>query len=270
MSKRVDEIDAIEFLWEYSVTKEEFDTLEPDLAAALSIICYAYSEINALMRLYLFSTHDHVGSDAIDSMGEIQKNTLLRVWSAKLFELADFMELKKYSKTNNQELIALALDAKNLFEPLKKDAAYQTVKLIRHEATSHYALAPAKKNLEFVGEGAALSIIQHKMGGNSFNPLGEEVMFIGRMNRAAQHLDTKEKRIEFHEQWFNWNVVATKWLGRVQAQFARKTLLEKFPDRRARKRMYWIPQQMVGEIGESKTPLFCRVHEYNKVKAKKE
>lgn len=270
MSKRDDETDAIEFLWEYSVTKEEFDTLEPDLAAALSIVCYAYSEVNALMRLYLFSIHNHVGSDVVDTMGEIQKNTLLRIWSAKLFELADFMELKKYSKTNNQELVALACVARKLFAPLKKDAAYQTVRLIRNEATSHYALAPAKKNLEFVGEGAALSIIQHKIGGNSFNPLGEEVMFIGRMNRAAQHLDTKEKRIEFHKQWFNWNVEATKWLSKVQTQFAKKILFEKFPDRRAYKRMYWIPQQMVGEIGESKTPLFCRAHEYNKAKAKKE
>lgn len=269
MSEKENEAKAIEFLYEYAITKKEFETLEPDLAAAVSVACYAYSEVNALMRLYLFSVHDHADNDVIDSMGAIQSNVLLRAWSAKLFEFADFVELKKHNKTKSNILITLANAARKEFEPLKKDSAYQTVRALRNEATSHYSLEPAKKNLAFLGQRAALSIVQHKMGGNSFNPLGEEVMFIGRMNRAAKHLQTKEDKVLFHKQWFDWNLKATKWLGKVQAQFAKKIIFEKFPDRRARRLMHYIPQQMVGEVGESKTPLFCRASEYNRAKEEK-
>jgi len=269
MQKSDRENKAIEFLMEYSVTKQEFDALGRDLAAALSIVSYACSEVNVLMRLYLFSIHDPTGKDVVDSMGEIQKNTLLRVWSAKLFEFAEFLELKKRSETDNEMLRDLSASARKLFTSLEEDSAYKAVMAIRHEATSHYTLSAARKNLKHLGDNAALSIVQHKMGGNSFNPLGEEVMFIGRMNRAANKCDTKEDKIKFHNQWFDWNVRATKWLGKVQAEFVKCILFDKYPDRKARKQMYWIPQQMVGEIGESKIPLFCRAHEYNRRKERK-
>lgn len=263
------EVKAIEYLVEYSISKKEFDDLDPDLAAASAIVCYAYSEINTLRRLYLFSTHDLIDNDVIDSMNFMQRQVLLRVWSAKLFEFADFLELKKYSKTNNETLKGLAKSARQSFEMLKADDAYKTVRLIRNEATNHYALSPAKKNLAHIGKSPLLSLCMHEIGGNSFFPLGEEVMFIGRMNRIAGKGSTKEEISEVYKKWLSWNILATKWLNEVHSLFLSKILMEKFPDRKALRRNYWLPMDMVGEVGEIKTPLFVRTDEYNKTKKKK-
>lgn len=262
------EVKAIEYLVEYTISKKEFDELDPDLAAASAIVSYAYSEINTLMRLYLFSCHDLIDDDVIDSLNFMQRQVLLRTWSAKLFEFADFLELKKYSKTNNEILKELAKSARKSFEKLKADSAYKTVRSIRHEATNHYALSPAKKNLEHIGKSPSLSLYMHKVGGNSFFPLGEEVMFVGRMNRAAGKGSSKEEIHEAYKKWLDWNLQATQWLNNVHSQFMNKILLEKFPDRKALRRNYWIPMDMVGEVGEIKTPLFVRSDEYLKAKNK--
>ena len=57
---------AIEFLYEYKVTGKEMERLDDDVRAALAITSFAVTEINTLMKCYIFSTHGRIDDELID------------------------------------------------------------------------------------------------------------------------------------------------------------------------------------------------------------
>jgi len=81
---------AIEYFVELEMRWKEFDPLSDDEKAALSIVCFAVTEVNALMRMYAFAEHHFTGKAAIDYGMLAQSHSLLRSWSAKLFEVSEF------------------------------------------------------------------------------------------------------------------------------------------------------------------------------------
>lgn len=259
---------AIEHISEYKISKGDLALLDEDAAAAVAVTCFAATEINALMRLYLVSTHDFIENDVIDTANAIQRSVLLRIWSAKLFEFSKFIELSgKDNKTKNAELISLANEAQEKFVDLKQAEIYPLVRSIRNETTNHYSLRPARKNLLHVADNANLTLYMHKIAGNSFYPLGEEVMFTGRINRYGSDGISKEEKMKLYGDWLDWNLTASNWLGDVHYSFVKKLILDRFPDKHAAKKDHWIPPEMVGEAEENQTPLFIRTEIYDRKKA---
>lgn len=246
-------------LIEYRFTKDEFDELHEDIRAGLAITCYAASEVNSLMKLYIFANHKFINDGIVDLANYLQRNVILRTWSAKLFEFSEFITLsQKFNKTKNEQLQAICLGATKSFDILRSRNGYETARFLRHEAANHYSLQAARKNLDYVSINAKLSFYLHEMTGNSFYPMGEEVMFIGRMNRGSKHIITKEEKIAFHKDWYDWNIAATKWLDQVQSEFVKKIIIQKFPDRFAQEMTVYLPLEMVGESKDTLTPVFLR------------
>lgn len=256
---------AIEYLTEYKLSLADLEDLHEDLSAALAVTCYAVSEINTLMRLYIFSSHQVIDNEVIDAASMIQRGVLLRTWSSKLFEFSEFIHLNgKHNKTKNVDLIELAKQAQKSFEQLKQEKGFDLVRNIRHEASNHYCLNPARKNLKHLSPTSKLSFYLHEKNGNSFFPMGEEVMFIGRINRHATSETTKEEKSQLYNTWMNWNLMASNWLGEVHHLFVKRLVLERFSERKAERKDYWIPPTMVGEVGEIITPIFIRTNNHNK------
>ena len=210
---------AIEHFWEITVTPEELKKLPEDQQAIIAILCFAVSEVNSLARLYIFNSHDLVGEDAIDSAAFIQRLLLLRTWSSKLFEIRQCLsKIAKQKQTHDSEVLRLVGEALARFEEINDPVATPIVRDIRNGLANHYSFADAKRNLKHVKPSAVCNFYIHKMNGNSFYPLGEEVMFMGMMNRHAKRDDTLQA-MELFDEWMQWNLLANGWLSKTHVEF---------------------------------------------------
>jgi hypothetical protein len=254
----VSEAKALETLVEFPLSWDEIETLPPDQRAALGIICFAFSEINALMRMYAFSQRSLSGDEAIDMAVIIQNNVLLRTWSAKIYEFSEFLRFHGDHKTTDATLLELAHNALLSFEAHKKAEGYSSARNLRHEASNHYLLGPVKKNLNAVSRRANCSLYLHEMTGNSFYPLGEEIVFLGRLNRQGLKLETEEERQGLYQAWWDWCLATTKWQQSVTAKFLRRIILDNFPDKKPQRKDHWLSLDLVGNPELSNFPVFIR------------
>jgi len=254
----VSEKKSLVHLVEYPMTRRELSELSEDQQAVLAILSYAVSEANVFAKLYIAAAQDLIDDKVIDSAASIQRFVVLRSWSAKLFEVEDFLLLGgKKKKTKDPEIIGLAEASLEEFKALREQEGYQISRDMRNEATSHYSFSAAKKNLPFVSDHAVCNMYLHEQNGNSFYPLGEEVMFIGRLNRRGANLD-KEETAALLGIWMQWNISANKWLSETHLRFVRDLVLKKFEKKYARKRAFWVPSEHVATNSEARVPVFYR------------
>ena len=143
-------------------------------------------------------------------------------------------------------------------EELKADKTYHLVQNIRDNATNHYDFKSAKKNLKHIGENANCNFYLHKMDGNSYYPLGEEMMFVGRVNRFGSSLGTKEERAKLLSDWMEWNLRANRWARGVHVSAFVKIVDAKFPKRSAWSKKHYVPTRLVSEVDEPSVPIFFR------------
>jgi hypothetical protein len=250
---------AIEFFVELEMRWKEFHPLSDDQKAALSIVCFAVTEVNALMRMYAFAEHELTGKAAIDYGTLAQSHCILRSWSAKLFEFSEFITFKdKNNRTSDPALLDLSKRHTDTFETLKSESGYGVARFLRHEATNHYLLDPVRKNLSHISDSANCNFYLHDLNGNSHFPIGEEVVFVGRLNRAGAHLASDEERKKSYRDWWRWNLSATKWLNAVHLDYYRELVVPLARAKSARRRAYWIDPRLVGVPEEHKLPLFMR------------
>lgn len=255
------DVSAIEYFVELEMRWKEFDPLSDDQKAALSIVCFAVTEVNALMRMYAFTEHDPSGKAAIDYGVLAQSHSLLRSWSAKLFEFSEFITFKdKNNRTSDKALLHLSEKHTATFENLKLASGYGAARYLRHEATNHYLLDPVRKNLPYVSDRANCNFYLHQLNGNSHFPMGEEVVFVGRLNRDSVRLATEEEKKKTYRDWWTWNLSATNWLNEVHLDFYREFVapLVKATGKTARRRVYWIDPRLVGVPEQEKVPIFAR------------
>jgi hypothetical protein len=250
---------AIEYLYEYPLYRKDLEKVQPEHAAALAVVSYAVNEVNILQKLYLSARHPFCGDDAMDSLVAAFHFVILRTWSAKLFEFSEFLSFGgQKKKTSDECLLSLADAALVDFEPLKTSTGYELARNVRHEASNHYSFDAAKKNLKFLSKSANCKFYIHKEGGNSFFPLGEELMFAARVNRYGDHITSKEERMKLLGEWMDWNLGASRWIDRVHAEFAKKLVFDRFPDKFAQEKMWWLPPEFVGTTTEVTVPIFLR------------
>ncbi|MGB3243522.1 MAG: hypothetical protein WBB25_03235, partial [Sulfitobacter sp.] len=184
---------------------------------------------------------------------------ILRCWSAKLFELQELFNLKNSrNRTSDKVLVHLAKIAKETFAKMTKDGGLNIARIIRNEATSHYYLRPAVKNLDSLSEDANLSFFMHEMEGNSFYPVGEELMFFARLNKLGENFETKEQKLSIFDDWMEWNLHATEWAVSIKDLYSNQIILKRFPNKCAVRRDYWINPALVGTKEDRKTPVFYR------------
>lgn len=82
---------AIEHLFEYPLSKSDVAKLPKDQHAVIAVLCFIASESNALAKTYIAASHEDTGETVIDTSLSILRFTILRAWSAKLFEVSEFL-----------------------------------------------------------------------------------------------------------------------------------------------------------------------------------
>lgn len=250
---------AIVHLTQYPISVNEFSALSKDQQAGLAIVSYAVSESNVFAKLFIAAAHDPVDEAVIDSSIAMQQFTILRAWSAKLFEVEAFLCLGgKKKESEDVLLLKIAAECLNEFSVLRQHEGYPITRDLRNEATSHYSFSSARKNLEHLSQSFDASMYLNEQTGNSFYPLGEEVMFVGRINRRAANLTDKAERMKILESWMNWNIQANQWLVSCHNKFVRQLLFDRFENKYARKRVFWVPPALSLTKEEAKVPIFYR------------
>ena len=164
---------AIEHLVEYPISVREIKELPLDHQACLSVLCHAVSEANALSRTYI-STMDAKSPDsAIEIAINIQRFTILRSWSGRLFEAVGFLETLVGQKPKSKDRLVqnLATEALENFNSLRSGRGYKLARNVRNEAAFHYGFDAARKNMTNVSDRANFNLYLHEMNGNSFYPM---------------------------------------------------------------------------------------------------
>lgn len=250
---------AIEHLVEYPLSQSELNELSRDQQGVVAVLSYAVSETNALSRCYIACMHANTDKPEIEAALNIQRFTILRTWSAKLFEAHEFLQFGgKKRNTEDEEILKLADEVLSEFSALRSGAGFKLAKCIRHEATNHYSLSAAVKNLGHISPRANFNMYLHDLNGNSFYPIGEEVMFLGRLNRFGANLSEMEEKKKAIGDWLDWNLEANRWLGEAHLRYVRKFILDRNPKKYGRKKAYWIDPRLVGTKAEIKVPVFYR------------
>ncbi len=245
---------------EFSISLATLRKLPADRVAAFSALSFAVTEVNVLRRVFLSQAHDYIGEKLIDEAINSQKLVVLRTWSSKLFEAREFLEqlCKRKSKIKDSDLLSLSQDALVEFNKSTTTEGYQIARDIRHEVANHYSFDVAKKNLPHVHSDALCNFYIHQHGGNDYFPLGEAVMFHGRLHRKwSSLLDLEERRSKL-DHWFEWCQDATSALSQSHAKFAEKLIFEPLGRNTFRQRTYWVPPSLVGHPFDCLTPVIFR------------
>jgi len=248
---------ALQHFIELPVSMCELEKVSKDALAFYSITSYATSELNVIARVLLACLHPLEKETAINAAGFIQSSCVTRMWTLKLFELYDCVEGIGHGKsTQNREVSQVALKAVTSFEHLKSDDGFNLARAIRHEATGHYSLNAARKNLDFVDSKAMATLYTQKRSGNSFYPFGEEVMFVGRLNRFGKDFPSDGQRRELVNTLLEWNKLANGWAHDLHTMVFNQLIAPHLKNPSKRKRSYWVSPEKVGELKDFNVPLF--------------
>lgn len=250
---------AIEFLHTYRLEKSEFEKIPEDQRACIGLMSHAVTEINVMHKAYIFSDHDITGMRDVDAAITAQKTVLLRCWSAKLFEFEEFLKFQgRHNRTKDPTLLRLAAQSRAEFSVETSNVSRNLVKAVRDEATNHYCLKPARKNLKFLRNDANTTFLVHQMSGNGFYPLGEELMFAAQMERFGVESADAPQLERIFSDWMAWNLSASSCVSGIFSKFIQKIVFERFPEKFAVKKDYWVPHELVGKKSERLTPVFYR------------
>jgi hypothetical protein len=251
----------IEYLTEIKITWSELKLMPAEQRAFFALICMALNDIITFSRLVVLANWKPGREENIDVIAAIQKNSLLRVWSAKLFELSEAIEnIEKKKKLLDKPLKEFILKHRALYADISELPGYFLARAIRNQASSHYGFSDIVRSLDHVGDLAKCGYLLHEATGNSCYPLGEEVAFVGQLNRHMSGTQRFANKTTGIEEWMDWNVKATRIANNLIADFNREFVkpILKADRQRLQRRAYWLDHRMVGQYGETMLPIFMR------------
>ncbi|MGQ0611626.1 MAG: hypothetical protein ACT4N9_11055 [Paracoccaceae bacterium] len=245
---------------EFQVSIEELRSLPHAHVAAFAALSFAVTEVNVLRRVFLSQSHEPIGDIFIDDVINTQKLVVIRTWSSKLFEAKDLLDsiIKSGPKKYSLDLISLAQEASKDFVDLTSQEGYQVARDIRHEMSNHYPLSAARKNLPYVHKDALCNFFIHQHGGNDYFPLGEAVMFHGRIHRKWQDLKSVADRRAKFDHWFTWCINATDSLLRAHALFAERLIFKPLGRNTFYTKTFTVPATLVDHPFDRLTPVVFR------------
>lgn len=244
---------------ELSVSSSELKKLPQDQIAFLALLCCCCNEVNTLLRLY--SMHSNSVSEEYDVVKNVDLATklfLARTLSAKLFEVLQLFEGKNgWHKTKDKVVLEFRKAALQQLDEMDAKEGKDIAATLRNECTNHYSLSAARQKSHNMAEGRNFTFYMHKLEGNSFYQLGEDLIFSdsfqsGRWRGGAERTK-KDLGI-----WLDWTITVTNWLKEKCVEFFVLTVPESAFGRLDQHQVYFVDPSLVGALDVSKVPLFLR------------
>ena len=234
-------------LVQYQLTKQELASLDDDYAALLATLCYALNEIRVVSSLYL-SAFQEPKDEHVKRKWIVQRNTLLRMMNAKVFEalkgVHDFEDSLR-RKDCNHDLLTLLEKHSEKLRGLKRESGYKISERLRSQSTNHYLPSIAKRNLKYLSQRASKSLYLHETDGDSFFPLGEEVVFDSAF--VALESEFKTNADDLFLAWLTWTQQANRTVSSTFDGLAKHLVQVSFPSKFGQQRKPYVePSFLLG------------------------
>ena len=243
------------------LTYSELRSFGDEFASVFSVVTFALNEVNVFARLLAFSQPYGFEDKDVQVAEVLQVSTMLRTWSAKLFELLKFLGAEngaKKLKLNDRNLESTLQGFRDNYSSIRVDELANLMRSLRHESAFHFPLPAAIRNLNHVSQDAKLTLHFHENVRNNFSALGDELMFVGRVNRQFASSGNDEEQREKFREWIVWTGKVHTMVTELQLKLFDETIAARFPCRLEKKKQYSIPVEKTGLVGSSSVPLFIR------------
>lgn len=244
---------------EFQLSWADVKSMPDEHIALFTLVSFAATETNVLSRLYVQSSHSKNSEQAINVAIIAQQYTILRAWSAKLFEFSEMLaDLRKRNTVSDPVAKEIVYRSVKSFEAVRQAKGYSVARAVRHEAANHYSFSSAIKNIPHVPDEANCNMYPNALEGNSHYPIGEEVMFMGRLNRLGASAKTTGDKMKLLDLWHGWNVSAQDWLRSTHVEIFGGLVAPRFKGRRAVEKLYWLDPALVANLVPPRIPVFLR------------
>jgi len=126
---------------------------------------------------------------------------------------------------------------------------------MRNEITNHILISTARENLNFTPDHTTSAFVLHEKIGNSFYPIGAEVMFLGFLSRISEDA---EDAPAFISAWIDWVIGAAKWASEFIQDLMVFLLIEKLSNKKALERILYLDPDLFANPSEYRIPLILR------------
>lgn len=254
----------IEYFHSVSLTKADIDQLGPENLSFLSTILFAANELFVFQKILSSNVKTPKQRDTeILTLSFIQQSTILRTLSAKALEFIKLFEdqNKIWERRGFNNEIKIMENHTTQLLSLKESKFYQFTKEMRNSLINHYLVSETFNNLKYISEKADYSFHLHQEQGNSFFPIGEEIVFIGFVNRYFGDdggVNSFEEKSVFIKDWIDWVLETLKWVNNVVQSFSIFIILEKLDGKIAKRKALFIDPEIVADIHKFRSPLIFR------------
>ncbi|KCV81939.1 hypothetical protein ATO10_08838 [Actibacterium atlanticum] len=245
-------------LYELSIPKADIEKLDETEWAFIATLAFAMDEISVFQKLLVHAKAQKPEAEELRIAHAIQENTITRALCAKIFEAVKlFDQYQRLADRNGLSDVRNKLvEFSESFDELKADPIYSLAKDIRDHATNHYLPSETKKNLEHVSDKAITKAFLHRNIGNSFYPLGEEFVFLGRIGRHYAEEYDRPHTMEDVRKWVEWALAASKVLTHFFTDYLVWVQRERFPEWALKPTKPYLEPELYGELGETPLKLF--------------
>lgn len=244
------------------LSKEDIALIGKQNTAFLGATLYVANEILVLQKLLASHFNRPTVEDSdLSLLSFINRFVIVRTLSARTFELMKMFEdqRKIWNRASMTEELELTKHLADRLSELKGDDYYRFSSALRNKITNHYVVSDVSSYMEAVEDGADLSIYLHEEQGNSFFPLGEEVVFMGFTNQFLTDMGyPEENRQHFIRDWTGWLLNSVRWSNDLVSTFSVFIYITKLKHESVEIRKYLLPDGYVADIREFASPLILR------------
>lgn len=242
-------------LGELVLTQEHIGHLSDEEVSFIATLCFAVDEISVFERLLVQTMNGLPRSEEMLQLHTMQQLTIMRVMNAKVLEaLKIFNQYKTMlERSGKKRQLDFLRQYNEEVEKIRTHPAFETAQEIRNTSTNHYTPSETKKNLKFHTKNQDLKMYFHENNGNSFHPIGEDLVFIAKL---AREMGSREKVADGLDGWIGWGLKASKFLKKAQQEYLIWLATESVPNWRLTKKTPYLEAKFSGVLGETTLPLY--------------
>lgn len=223
------------WLYQYYVSARDIGELNGEQVAALGMVSYACSEISTMFRLYCCSMRNPEEHEPIAGALFSQQILIVRMLSAKILELSEFLTFEKRGRTAKDETVRrLGSRALSAYESIRSGDGYGIARYLRNKITNHYDMDFIRNGLEGMSTGPGhMDFDLYSMDGKNiwYHPFGDDFVFSSAIYNWARSHGEGLSALEVYRLWIGWVIVAVEWSRLVHGIFVDELITSRFPDR---------------------------------------
>ncbi len=215
------------------ITTNELKGLPPLIGGFLVLSSFAIDEITQLHKIQVGTLPNRTTEDeTAGMMVAIQQNAVLRNLNTKLYEYNEVLK-----DTQNLSRSEGLTDLSDFFagfsadlKTIRKGVGFKIAEFIRNKFASHFSISEAKKALMDRNSNDVHVLLPDQTRGNSFHPLGEEILFYSVFNNADLTTDKMTPRAST-DAWISWILNSSEKFQNIHGKFLIFVFRKYFPNR---------------------------------------